>query len=523
MAYKEKRGLLSMIRFLSPFIKIFLRLILLPRERAFYRSLNRPKQTQEKLFLNLKDTFNSSSYGKEFGQINTIEEFQKKVPIVVYEDLASYIQEMREKDLNLLSPSPVLFYEPTSGSSGAKKFIPYTLELKSAFSQMFSHWVIDLLKNGPSFRSGKFYFSVSPQFKDEEDGLQDDSDYIDGFFSWFLKPFFVTPKKIKRLKDPLHFKKALALHLLAEKDLEIISIWNPSTFTILLDYIEENREELILELEKGRLTIEGYLFRFKKLSSERKEVLRKSPLMEIWPRLKLISSWGSMEAKPGFNKLKKTFPSVFIQAKGLLATEAPLTIPMIEANSFVPVLENIFFEFIDQNGEVRLLHELKGGEVYKLVITTPGGLYRYLIGDKVKVPHFFKETPCLEFMGRGDETSDLFGEKLHLTFLASVLNEYGKDFYYSFFPTRIDEDHGFYTLLTDNQDPVLEKEIEALLMKAYHYKVARKLGTLGPLRIIYKKDMNERVLHYFQETRGMKLGDIKPSILLDSFDDKFLI
>jgi hypothetical protein len=60
-------------------------------------------------------------------------------------------------------------------------------------------------------------------------------------------------------------------------------------------------------------------------------------------------------------------------------------------------------------------------------------------------------------------------------------------------------------------------------MKAYHYKVARKLGTLGPLKIIYKKDMNERVLNYIQEKKGMKLGDIKPSVLLDSFDDKYLI
>ncbi len=522
MAYKEKRGLYSVISFFSPLIKLFLRLLLLPRELFFNKALKAPREAQEKVFKRLVDTFNSSSYGKEIGHINSIKEFQEKVPLVGFDDISHHIDKMREKMSNHFSPSPVLFYEPTSGSSGAKKYIPYTLELKSAFSQMFSLWVIDLIKNGPSFETGKFYFSVSPQFKDTEDVLQDDSDYIDGFFSWFLRPFFVTPKKIKLIKDPILFKKALALHLLAEKDLEIISIWNPSTFTILLDYIEDNREELIIDLKKGTSVIEGHSFKFKAIASERIETIRKSSLLEIWPRLKLISSWGDLEAKPGFKKLKKIFPSVFIQAKGLLATEAPITIPIIASNSFVPLLESIFFEFISEDGKLHLLHELKGGELYQLVITTPSGLYRYLLGDRIKVPHFYKETPCLEFMGRGDETSDLFGEKLHRSFLTSILQELKTENYYLFFPTRINEDHGYYTLLTDNQDENLEKLIEGSLMKAYHYKVARKLGTLGPLKTIYKKDMNERVLSYMQEKKGMKLGDIKPSVLLDSFDDKFL-
>ncbi|MFT6067696.1 MAG: hypothetical protein ACJAT2_001875 [Bacteriovoracaceae bacterium] len=512
-----------MILFFSPLIKSFLRIILIPREYHFNKSLKAPKKSQEKVFKKLIDTFNSSAYGKEIGQINTISEFQSKVPLISFDEISSLIQAMKEKGENHFSPSPVLFYEPTSGSSGSKKDIPYTLELKSAFSQMFSLWVLDLIKNGPSFKSGKFYFSVSPQFKESDDSLQDDSDYIEGFFSWFLKPFFVTPKKIKLIKDPILFKKALALHLLAEEDLEIISIWNPSTFTILLDYIEEYREELLIDLEKGICIIEGHSFKLKKITTERKELIRKSPLQELWPKLKFVSSWGDKEAKPGFLKIKKIFPSVFIQAKGLLATEAPITIPVIASHSFVPLLESIFFEFISTDGKVHLLHELKGGEVYKLVITTPGGLYRYLLGDKVRVPHFYKETPCLEFMGRGEETSDLFGEKLHKDFLTNILQELKTENYYSFFPTRLNEDHGYYTLLTDNKDERLEKLIESSLMKAYHYKVARKLGTLGPLKIIYKKDMNERVLNYIQEKKGMKLGDIKPSVLLDSFDDKYLI
>jgi hypothetical protein len=512
-----------MIRFFSPVIKVILRFILFPKGAGFNKALSSPKESQEKVLKRIIATLNSSDYGKKLGHIGSLQSFQNQVPLVKYEDLADKIQQMRKKGHNYFSPSPVLFFEPTSGSSGAKKYIPYNLELKSCFSHMFSLWVLDLLKNGPSLKSGKFYFSVSPQFKDEEDSLQDDSDYIDGFFSWFLAPFFVTPKSIKKIKDPIQFKKVLSLHLLAEEDLEIISIWNPSTFTILLEYIQANREELLLDLERGIITVEGIRFPFRSLSSTRKMLIRKAPLADIWPKLKLISSWGSMEAKHGFKKLKKMFPSTFIQAKGLLATEAPITIPIIESNSFVPLVENIFYEFISSDAKVHLLHELKGGEVYKVVISTPGGLYRYLLGDRVKVPHFYKETPCLEFMGRGEESSDLFGEKLHRSFLSGILLGLRDESYYSFYPTRIDEDHGHYTLLTDDEDQTLESRVEESLMQAYHYKVARSLGTLGPLKIVYKEDMNERVLSYIQKTKRMKLGDIKPSILLTTFDEKFLV
>lgn len=511
-----------MIKYFAPLIRSFLKLILLRSGYRFEKALETPRQTQEKVFKNLLSLFNNSQYGHQFGKVSSYSEFTQKVPIIEYEDIEPEIKKMKAAGENYFSPSPVIFYEPTSGSSGPKKLIPYTWALKSAFSKMFSLWAWDLLNNGPRFNRGKFYFSVSPQFKDVGEGLEDDTDYLEGFFSWFLKPFFITPKKIKKIVDPLHFKKVLALHLLAEEDLEIISVWNPSTFTVLLDFIHENKVELILELEKGMTSYEGITFKFKKPSEERKEVLKNSSFSEIWPHLKLISSWGSMEAQLGLNKLKKYFPETMIQSKGLLATEAPMTIPLIKPQAFTPLLQTIFYEFQDQTGQIHRLSELTGGETYKIIISTPGGLYRYKLGDKVKVNKFYKETPCLEFIGRGKETSDLFGEKLNIKFLKDIVERLSGDNYYLFYPNRIDEDQGFYTLLTDNNDPALEKSVEDELMKGFHYQVARKLGTLKPLKVIYRKDMNQRVLSYFQNARGMKLGDIKPSLLLHDFDSDYL-
>lgn len=511
-----------MLKLISPAIRLFFRVLLYKRYSQYIKLLDNPEAAQDKALNSILALYNSSPYGRNNGHAKDYNEFKKNVPIVNYDDLHEHILKMKKKGSNHFTPGPVLFYEPTSGSSGKKKLIPYTWALKSSFSKMFSIWAYDLITNGPKLSYGKFYFSVSPQFKSINEGLEDDTEYLDGFLSWFLKPFFVTPKKIKRLKDPLAFKKVLALHLMAEEKLEIISVWNPSSFTILLDFISENRQELLLDLEKGFTQHEGLTFKLKKPSQKRIEVIRHAPLTDFWPELKLISSWGCMEAEQGFTKLKKVFPSVYIQAKGLLATEAPLTIPLIKAHGFAPLSNSIFFEFESENQNIYRLHELRGGQTYNLIITTPGGLYRYRLGDKVKVAKHFRETPCLDFLGRGSGTTDLFGEKMNSIYLKSVVDKLNSNNYYTFYPTRIDEDHGYYILLTDDNSSGLEETAEAALMEAFHYQVARKLGSLKALKVVYHQNMNERVLDYFQKEKGMKLGDIKPSLLIQDFNQSYL-
>ena len=55
-----------------------------------------------------------------------------------------------------LTHEKVKFYETTSGSTGAKKQIPYTKSLLSSFQNMFLLWAHDLLfHSGLNLKSGK--------------------------------------------------------------------------------------------------------------------------------------------------------------------------------------------------------------------------------------------------------------------------------------------------------------------------------------------------------------------------------
>jgi len=49
-----------------------------------------------------------------------------------------------------------------------------------------------------------------------------------------------------------------------------------------------------------------------------------------------------------------------------------------------------------------LLHELEANHEYSALLTTGGGLYRYRLGDRVRVVGFARNTPLLEFLGKED-------------------------------------------------------------------------------------------------------------------------
>ncbi|HLO47718.1 MAG TPA: GH3 auxin-responsive promoter family protein, partial [Kamptonema sp.] len=249
---------------------------------GFERALDRPQSTQEFVQQDICDRLIQSEYGKSLG-IRSVEDWQR-IPIVDYDKLEPWIlEEQNSKRKQIpLTPEPILFYEKTSGSSGAVKWIPYTRSLRKSFNQMFCVWAHDLIKNGPKFSTGKLYACISPQldlpdFQAENAlSLQDDLDYLDGWLRWLLRPWLVMPEKLEYLHDSQHFKHQLSLALLQAEQLEIISVWSPSFLQIHLNYIQENQELLREKLRK-------------KVSSERLQLLTEPQIAwrQIWPNLKL--------------------------------------------------------------------------------------------------------------------------------------------------------------------------------------------------------------------------------------------
>jgi GH3 auxin-responsive promoter len=490
-------------------IKLFAQFIGVTANR-FYRALENPQVTQRKVQEDIFRRFVNSEYGKNLG-ISSLQDWQK-IPIVEYQDIEQWIYKQQQNKKSLLTNENILFYEKTSGSSSAAKLIPYTKSLRRSFNQMFCVWAHDLIVRGPKFSTGKIYFCISPQL-DEQVGtqvetrnfasLQDDSEYLDKWLRWILSPFLVSLPGIKGVRDAEKFKHELCLTLLQEENLEIISIWSPSFLKVIIDYIQTNHIQLATELKSH-------------ISPERFQLISRLEIGILWPKLKLISCWDSANAADGAGFIKKLFPNVLVQGKGLLATEAPMTIPLIEAKGCVPILDEVFFEFEDVEGKIYYLHDLSPGKEYKIILSQKGGLYRYRIGDRVRVTHFFCNTPCLEFLGRTQEISDLVGEKLHSDFVCQVLDDLPLEgtCFKSLVPAKLPKEH--YILLVDkvNLPPqILAQQLDTKLQESPQYKHARLLGQLQSVRVIVHPLVSE-IISLHKVSLGKKWGDLKHDVLV---------
>lgn len=371
---------------------------------------------------------------------------------------------------NLKTPD-VIFYETTSGSTGTKKKIPYTKALLKSFENMFLLWAHDLVfHSGLGLKSGKFFMSVSPQIGDT---IKDDRQYLSPVVNWLLNPFLASNPNEHKARTSEEFLMKISQDLLKARDLEIISIWSPTYFLSVLDFMETHR-------------------------------LVENPNWEkIWPELKLISCWTSAQAELSARALQKKFPHVKVQGKGLLLTEAPITIPWSEAGGDLPLVNETYLEFLDHEGRIHPLHEIKRNHRYIVLTSTPNGFLRYNTLDEVEVTGFYYQTPVLKFLGRTGGHSDLAGEKLSESILRQLFS--------------------FPLLLVPNQEEALPfyeayteefHEIEKGLRENYHYNLARELNQLREVKIIKLQNLRQKYLEFFQ-SQGMQLGDIKERTLIN--------
>jgi len=238
-------------------------------------------------------------------------------------------------------------------------------------------------------------------------------------------------------------------------------------------------------------------------------------LKTIWPHLEVISCWGDGHAKLAKAGLEHRFPSALIQSKGLLATEAVVTIPF--SGAYPLAVRSHFFEFINEQGRVCLAPELKKNGIYEVVVTAGSGLWRYRLRDQVEVTGFVGKTPSLCFRGRAGNVSDRFGEKLSEHFVARAIQEAcGAALPLRFAMLAPDEDDSGcrYTLYIQGEvQNGLAACLDTLLRQNPHYAWCRKSGQLQPLRLFRIKAAGYETFVAFEILRGKRLGEIKPCSL----------
>lgn len=523
----------------------------LPAAIKFKFALANVAKTQARLLKKIVRQNADTRYGRKyrFAEIRGVTEFMKQVPIVQYDDLEDYIEEIVAGETNILTGSEIILLETTSGSSAPSKLIPYTRDLKRQFNYGVGPWIADIYRKYPAILAGSSYWSISPvkQLTRRTKagipiGFEEDQEYFGVFGQLLLNRIFAVPSAVKYIDNIEAFRYVTMLFLLKAQHLALISVWNPTFLTLLLDTLDSNYEDLLADLGAGRISprvsvsqelrakLESLLRSNKKRAAELR-ALKDEPdrYAKIWPGLKLISCWKDAAAYSFAEELQKRFPGVSVQGKGLLATEGLISFPF--RDSYLLSVRSHFFEFEtlgasgEFTGKTVQAHETRAGEKYGVIITTGGGLYRYRLLDIVEVTGHVKKCPVLKFLGKYQSVSDLFGEKLNDIHVQNVLAASFKQHQVSpkfclVAPLVRPEGGAAYVLYLQTAEAVGSENLKALasavevgLGENFHYKYCRDLGQLDAVKLFVISDSALETYNEVYRENGIREGDIKTKIL----------
>lgn len=363
---------------------------------SFYKPIDKfieePWKSQLQTFDYLISQGRKTFFGQKFNfdDIRTPEDFKKLVPIMGYDDLKSYLGKIiNDKKQNVLWSSPVKWFAMSSGTTNDKsKYIPVTKES---------------LKNG-HYRSGHQMLALYAKHFPEHafmlgkalvlGGSQQTNTIGEGIFTGDVSAVLLKnlPWWAKRRRTP--------------EDISLIPNWDLK-LQKLTDYAINEDIRALLGVPSWMLVL------LKKITKDTGECITK-----LWPNLEVFFH-GGVSFMPYKEQYEKLIPSntmnyweTYNASEGFFGVQyAPYSPDLLL------LLDNeIYYEFIPngdwekENPETLTLNEVKVGVKYAIIITTSGGLWRYLLGDTIEFtslhPYLFKIT------GRTKHFINAFGEEL---------------------------------------------------------------------------------------------------------------
>ncbi|XP_043688636.1 jasmonoyl--L-amino acid synthetase JAR4-like [Telopea speciosissima] len=489
------------------------------------------------------------------------ETFKSCVPLVTHKDLDPYIQRIADGDISpILTGKPVTTISLSSGTTqGKPKFIPFTEELLNSTMQIF--------RTSFAFRNREFpivngkalqFIYSSKQFK-TRGGLTAGTATTNVYRSSQFKNTMESMQSPCCSPDEVifgpDFHQSLYCHLLCGliyyDEVQIVSSAFAHSIVLAFQTFERVWEELCTDIREGilssRVNVPSIRAAMAKLLKPNpavadliyKKILGSSNwygiIPELFPNAKYIYGilTGSME--PYLKKLRHyagqlpLLSADYGSSEGWIGANVNPRLPPEQA-TFAVLPDIGYFEFIplremtrDQGLDESAsnihcsesdpvgLTEVKIGEEYEIIITNFAGLYRYRLGDVVKVIDFHNSTPELQFVCRSNLLLTINIDKNTEKDLQLAVEEAGKlllkekievvDFTSH---VELSTDPGHYVisweLSGEASEEVLIKCCDCLDRSFVDagYVSSRKTNTIGALELrVVKRGTFQKILDHF--------------------------
>jgi hypothetical protein len=353
---------------------------------------NHPVAAQRQVLQDLVSAGQYTELGKKyhFAKLFTLKEFKKHVPIHEYDDIKIYINRMMQGDDNILWNTPVKWFAQSSGTTSDKsKYIPISDE-----SLADNHFKAakDVLTN---------YYNNFPG-----------SDLLTG------KSLVVGGShQLSKVNEEIQFGDLSAV-LMQNSPFWGQWIRTPELSVALLDEWEEKIEQLAqITANENVTSLAGVPTWTLILLKRILQIKNKQTIKEVWPNLELYVNGGVsfIPYKEQFDKIiggKINYLEIYNASEGFIAAQ----VKPDDEGMLLFTEHGIFYEFMPveeygkRNPKTIGLKDVELDKNYALVISTTGGLWRYLIGDTVI---FTSINPYkIKVSGRLKHYMNAFGEEV---------------------------------------------------------------------------------------------------------------
>ena len=383
---------LSFLRLMS-FINSVVSWYLKKRISQIEYFISNPFEVQEDILQKLLTFAEDTEFGKkyDFASIKTYEDFKNRLPLQSYEEVKHYIDRLRKGENNLIWPTEIKWFAKSSGTTSDKsKFIP----------------VSDESLEDCHFKGGRDVLAFYTHNRPDNKMFTGKGLVLGG------------SHKVSEFNNKAYFGDLSAILL------QNFPSWGeffrtPNLSLVLLDNWEEKLEKIANFTKKENVTnISGVpswnLVLLKKIL----EITGRNNILEVWPNLELFIH-GGVSFVPYREQFQKMIPSErMYYLETYNASEGFFGIQDRPCNNEMMLMLDygIFYEFIPldefdkENPKVVTLENVQMGTNYALVITTNGGLWRYVIGDTIM---FTSLAPFrIIISGRTKNFINAFGEEV---------------------------------------------------------------------------------------------------------------
>jgi hypothetical protein len=379
-----------------PILTSLVRTFTQPRFRRSCDCKQHPQPFQQAIFRSLLKAGSDTCFGKQyrFSEIATVEQFQQRVPLHEYDRLKPFIDRMRQGEQRVLWNTPVRWFAKSSGTTADRsKFIPVSREaLHGCHYQGARDVLMFYVRNYPGSRlfNGKS-LTLGGSHRPETGG---------GIHSGDLSAILLQ-------NSPFYAEW----------------VRTPSRATALLPDFETKVQRIAEKAITQNVTCFAGVPSWNMVLMKRMlEISGKKNLLELWPNLELFMH-GGISFEPYREQYRRLIPSDRMHyMETYNASEGFFALQDDPNDTAMLLLCNvgIFYEFIPMTNLAGALagtftafdtiETVKTGVNYALVITTNGGLWRYLIGDTLRFDATFPHK--IKITGRTRHFINVFGEEL---------------------------------------------------------------------------------------------------------------